>query len=303
MRAMRCQVPRTFCRALRASLPAFTIFCALSHTARSDWTLATSAALRHDDNVGNARDSASQIADSSAAANVSLLQLLAVGTGFSVAAGAGVSGEVYDHLSGLNNASLEGVLSLKRKWGLGAFAPWVRAGVSIGRIDYNDDYRNATIYRASLEAGKRIDERWNFWAKFDFERRRATPAENELYGVSNDAFSQDGRSFHAGLQYSLSPRVTLSLGGLSRHGDVVSTTQASAYIFANSKAVAPDPTFGPGAYAYRLNGATLGARLAVEYSLTAHSLIGCGFQRLETHAEGGNNYADSMPELTWNYRF
>jgi hypothetical protein len=41
----------------------------------------------------------------------------------------------------------------------------------------------------------------------------------------------------------------------------------------------------------------------VEYSLNAHNLIGCGFQRLETHAEGGNRYADSMPELTWNYRF
>lgn len=299
---MRCQVPRRFCRALRASLPAFCIFCALAHTARSDWTLATSAALRHDDNVSNARD-ADQIADSSAAASVSLLQLMAVGTGFSVAGGAAVSGEIYDHLSGLNNASLEGVLSLRKKWGLGALAPWVRAGVSVGRIDYDDNYRNATIYRGSLEAGKRIDERWNFWAKYAFESRRATPAEAELYGVSSDAFSQDSRSFHAGLQYSLSPRVTLSLGGLVRHGDVVSTTQANAYIFANSKAVAPDPTFGPGAYAYRLNGTTIGAKLAVEYSLSAHSLLGCGFQRLQTRAEGGHDYADSMPELTWNYRF
>ena len=212
MPAMRCQVPRTICRALRASLPAFSIFCALAHTARSDWTLATSAALRHDDNVGNARDHASQIADSDAAATASLLQLMAVGTGFSVAAGAAASGEIYDHLSGLNNASLEGVLSLRKKWGLGAFAPWVRAGVSIGRIDYEDGYRNATIYRASLEGGKRIDERWNFWAKYDFESRRATPAQAELYGVSSDAFSQDGRSFHAGLQYALSPRVDFEHG-------------------------------------------------------------------------------------------
>jgi hypothetical protein len=32
-------------------------------------------------------------------------------------------------------------------------------------------------------------------------------------------------------------------------------------------------------------------------------LIGCGFQRLETHAQGGNNYSDSLSELTWIYRF
>jgi hypothetical protein len=300
---MRCQVPRTLCRALRASLPAFTIFCALSHTARSDWTLATSAAVRHDDNVGNAQDHASQVADSNAAASVSLLQLMPAGAGFSVAAGADVSGQIYDHLSGLNNASVDGALSLKKKWGLGAFAPWVRAGISIGRAAFDDGYRDATLYRASLEAGKRIDERWNLWAEYAFERRRAEPVQAEIYGVSGDVFSQQGRSFHAGFQYSWSERITLSLATLLRHGDVVSTTQASAYLFANSKAVAPDPTFGPEAYAYRLDGTTFGARLAAEYSLTAHSLIGCGFQRLETHAQGSNNYTDSVPELTWNYRF
>jgi hypothetical protein len=300
---MRCQVPRTFCRALRASLPAFTILCALAHTARSDWTLATSAAVRRDDNVGNAQDHASRIEDSNAAASLSLLKLMPAGAGFSVAAGADLSGQIYDHLSGLNNASLDGALSLKKKWGLGAFAPWVRAGISIGRVAFDDGYRDATLYRASLEAGKRIDERWNLWAKYAFERSRAEPVEAEFYGISGDVFSQQGRSFQAGFQYSWSERITLSLATLLRHGDVVSTTQAGAYIFANAKAAAPDPTFGPEAYAYRLDGTTFGARLAAEYSLTAHSLIGCGFQRLETHAQGGNNYTDSVPELTWNYRF
>ena len=108
----------------------------------------------------------------------------------------------------------------------------------------------------------------------------------------------------ANAEYSLSERFSISLGSLLRHGDVVSTTQTAEYYFyAISKAVAPDPTFGPGAYAYRINGTTYGARLGAAYSLTAHSLIGCGFQRLETHAQGGNNYTDSMPQLTWNYRF
>jgi hypothetical protein len=121
--------------------------------------------------------------------------------------------------------------------------------------------------------------------------------------VSTDAFSQSGRSFKAGVQYSWNERLSLSLGSLLRHGDVVSTAQPQAGIYANSQAVAPDPTFGPGAYAYRLVGTTFGARLGVEYSLTAHSLIGCGFQRLDTHARGGGNYGNSVPDLTWNYQF
>jgi hypothetical protein len=298
---MRCQVPRTFSGAIRASLPVLLALCAVAHTAHGDWTVATSAAVSHDDNVGNARNSASIVQDSSAGATVSLLQLIQLGENYSIAAGGNLSGRVYEHLSGLNDASLEGVLSLKRKWGLGAFAPWARVGISLGRAHYADDYRSATVYRASLEVGKRIDERFSMWANYGFERRRATPV--EFYGESEDVFSQSGRSLKVGMQYSLSTRLSLSLGSLWRQGDVVSTTAPGTDLYANYKAWASDPTFGVGAYAYRLDGTTYGARLGVEYSLSAHNLIGGGFQRLETHAQGGNNYGDSMPELTWNYRF
>jgi len=300
---MRCQVPRTFSGAIRASLPAFLAFCAVSHTAHGDWTVATSAALSHDNNVSNAHSYASVVEDSSAAATVSVLQLMQVGENTSLAAGGNLSGQAYERLSGLNEASLEGVLSLKRKWGLGAFAPWARAGISLGRADYADGYRSATIYRASLEVGKRFDERVSLWANYGFEHRRASPTQAEFYGVSGDVFSQNGRALKAALQYSLNARISLGLGSLWRHGDVVSTTAAGTYLYANYKAVAPDPTFGAGAYAYKLNGTTYGARLGVDYSLSAHSLIGCGFQRLETHAQGGNNYSDSVPQLTWTYRF
>ena len=298
---MRCQVPRTFSGAIRASLPAFLAFCALPHTAHGDWTVATSAALSHDNNVGNAHNYASVVEDSSAAATVSLLQLIQLGENYSFVAGGNLSGRAYERLSGLNDASLEGVLSLKRKWGLGAFAPWARVGISLGRADYADDYRSATVYRASLEVGKRIDERFSLWASYGFERRRATPV--EFYGQSEDVFSQSGRSLKVGMQYSLSARLFLSLGSLWRQGDVVATTAPGTDLYANYKAWAPDPTFGVGAYAYRLDGTTYGARLGVEYSLSAHSLIGGGFQRLGTHAQGGNNYGDSVSELTWNYRF
>jgi hypothetical protein len=290
-------------RPIRASLSALLVFCAATHTARSDWILAASAALNHDNNVGNTENTASVVADSRADASLSLLQQVPLGDGFSLAAGGDLSGQLYDHLSGLNNASVDGILSLKKKWGLGAFAPWSRVGIQVGRVDYDDRYRDATLYSVSLEAGARLDERWNLWAKYAFERRRAAPAESDIYGVSSDVFSQRGRSFKVGVQYSLSERLSLSFGSLLRRGDVISTTQPGEDIFANAKAVAPDPTFGPDAYAYRLMGTTLGARLGLEYSLTARSLIGFGFQRLDTHARGGNNYGDSMPELTWNYQF
>ncbi len=301
---MRCSSLRTFCKATRASLPALLILCAAAHTARGDWTVATAAALSHDDNVSNAASHADMVSDSSASATVSLLQLIPVGESYSLAAGGGLSGQIYDHLTGLRNASIDGLLTLRKKWGYGAFATWTRAGISLRRSNYQDSYRDATIYTASLELGRRLDERWNLWAKYAFEHRAAAPGAAGYPGISNDAFSQRGRSFTGNAQYSLSERFSVSLGSLLRHGDVVSTTHAPGYsIYVNSKAIAPDPAFGAGAYAYRLNGTSFGVTLGAEYSLTVHSVIAFGFQRLQTHARGGNDYTDSMPELTYNYRF
>jgi hypothetical protein len=286
-------------------VPALLVFCAASHTARSDWVVATAASLSHDDNVGDARDYSDLVSDFSTSGTLSALQLIPVGESYSLIAGGDLSGQLYDHLSGLRNASIDGLLSLKKKWGLGALAAWSRAQVSAGRTDYQDGYRDVTIFRASLEMGKRIDERWNLAVKYAFERRAATPGAGEIYGVSSDAFSQTGRNFTANAQYALSDRWSLTLGSLLRHGDVVSTTLSEGryYPFADFRAAAPDPTFGPAAYAYRLEGTTYGVRLGADYSLTDHSLIGCGFQRFDTHARGGNNYTNSVPQLTWTYQF
>ncbi len=302
---MHCQGPRTFHKATPASAGALLVLCVACHTARSDWVVATAASLSHDDNVGDAHNHSDMVPDSSTSATLSAFDLLPVGRSLSLVAGSELSGQVYDRLDGLRNASIDGLLSLKKKWGIGAFAAWSRAQVSAARSDYEDGYRNVTIYRASLEMGKRLDERWNLAAGYNFERRAAAPGASEIYGVSNDAFSQTGRSFTANAQYALSDRMSLSLGSLLRHGDVISTalTAGHYYPLTDLKAAAPDPAFGPTAYAYRLDGTTYGIKLGANYSLTDHSLIGGAFQRFDTHARGGNNYTNSVPQLTWNYQF
>jgi hypothetical protein len=285
-----------------APLTVLVIFCAAPVTALADWTLGAAASVSHDDNVGNAQNYDDKVSDYAATANISLFQLIPLGD-FSLSVGGDLAGEAYDRLTGLNNASIDASVSLKKKWGLGAFAPWARAQLSLGRADYQDVYRDATIARASLELGKRLDERLNLTVKYFFERRAATAGEELLPGLSSDVFSQNGHNFLANAEYALSERISLNLGTLLRHGDVVSTTLSPGYgIYESSSAVADDPTFGPNAYAYKLTGTTYGVRLGAEFSVTVHSSIGLGFQRLETHAQGGNNYSNSMPEVTWNYR-
>jgi hypothetical protein len=286
------------------SLTALVILAAAPAAARADWSLASAAGLNHDDNVGNAQAASDIVQDYAVNARLSLYQLIALSGDLSLALGGDLAGEAYDQLDGLNSATIEGAVSLKKKWGLGAFAPWARAQISLGRAAYQDGYRDATLYRASLELGKRIDERWNLGARYSFERSAASPAPEVVPGRSGDAFSLDGNNLAATLEFALSERISLTAGALWRHGDVTSTSLVPwEYLYVAATAVAEDPTFGPNAYAYRLTGTTYGVKLGAEFFVSAHSSIGCGFERLETRAEGGNNYLKSVPEITWNYRF
>jgi len=90
---------------------------------------------------------------------------------------------------------------------------------------------------------------------------------------------------------------------LGRRGDVVSTTAPNPQIFYASRALADDSAFGADEYAYRIFGSTYGFRAGINYAPTAHSLLGLEFKRLQTHAEGGNDYTKSVPQITWDYSF
>jgi hypothetical protein len=299
MRAVR----RHISAATPSAFALLIVLGAIPYTARSDWTLGAGATLRHDNNVGNARAASDIVADSSIGARLSIFQLFPLDDSYSVTLGSDLSGESFHRLTGLNNASLDGELALKKKWGLGAFAPWARAGVSVGRLNYDDSYRNAWDYRAALASGRRVDERWNLWAEYAFERRAARAQMPEEPGLSGDAYSQNSHNVGLNLEYSLSANTFSTVGLLARRGDVVTTSGDGAKIYYDSRALAADPAFGPDAYAYKLTGTTYGFRVRINYSPTPHSLLGCGFERLDTRADGGNNYTKSLAEITWDYGF
>jgi hypothetical protein len=272
--------------------------------AHSDWTLGAEAGVRHDNNVGNAQLSPDQVADTTLDARLSIFRLFPLADGYSLTIGGDLGGEAYHKLTGLNDVSLEGVFALKKKWGLGAYAPWARAAATVARVSYDDSYRNAWDYRAILASGRRIDERWNLWAEYSYDSQDAKSLPPEVPGLSGDAYSQSSQNLTATVEFSVTESVFLSLGLLGRHGDVVSTTlEPNSMTYYASRALAADPAFGSYAYAYRLTGTTRGARAGISFSATAHSLFGCTFERLDTRAAGGNEYAKSVAEITWNYSF
>ena len=286
-----------------AAVAVLILLVAAPDTARCDWTLGADAQARHDNNVGNADYPADKVEDSVIGAHLSLYQVMAVGEGYTLSAGGDLGGETFHRIEGLSNASLGAGLALKKKWGLGALAPWIRAGAWIGRSDYRDNYRNASIYRATLAAGRRIDDQWNLWIDYAFERRAANTQEQQEPGISGDAYSQESHRVTANVEYALNETVSLDASLSVRRGDVVSTTLSEYGIYDAARAIAEDPAFGPDAYAYKLFGTTYGFRVGVSYSVTPHTLLECGFQRFDTRAEGGNGYTKSMPQISWSYRY
>ena len=274
------------------------------YAARGDWNVGAEASVMHDNNVGNAESYSDIVSDTIVGATLSVFQLFPIGEGYSLTVGANLNGEHYNLLTGLSNATAGASVALKKKWGLGAFAPWARAEFSVAHSDYNDDYRNASIYRGSLAAGRRIDERWNLWAEYSYERRNAASQPEEVPGISGDAFSESSNNLSLHVEYSVYTNTYLNVAAIFRHGDFVSTQEEGSYQILNSaRAIAEDPAFGEEDYAYRLTGTTIGFKAGVNYSPTAHSLVGIDFRRFDTRAYGGNDYAKSIVEITADYAF
>jgi len=274
----------------------------LPPAANADWAVSAAAQARYDDNVGNAQNYDDKLSDEIIGAALSAYQVLPLSSVYLLTAGGDLSGEWFDHLSGLRNASVDAMLSLKRKWGLGAFAPWARATVSVGRSESDASYRDYTAYRTSLAAGKRFDERWNVWAEYSFEHRAAAAGDDVEPGISANAFTQNGHRLAVSMEYTMSSKLYIDLGVFARRGDVVSTVQSDESIYTGARAVEDDPALGKDAYAYRVIGNTYGIRPAVSYALTEHSLLSLAYLRAHTYAQSAD-YVKSVTELAWSYRF
>jgi hypothetical protein len=268
----------------------------------ADWSISAAAQTRYDDNVGNARSDDDKVSDEVFGAAVSAFQTWVLGEAYTLSAGGDLSGEWFDHLHGLRNASVDGAVSLKKKWGLGAFAPWSRAALSVGRSDFDASYRDFTNYRAAVASGKRIDQRLNVWVEYSFEHRTAAAGAIAEPGFSADAFTQNGHRFAATMEYSASARILLSLGAFARRGDVVSTVQSDDAIYDRARAAERDPALGADAYAFRVLGNTYGARIGAGFVLTEHSLLACNYLRARSYAAGAD-YLKSVAEISWSYRY
>jgi hypothetical protein len=230
-------------------------------------------------------------------------RFLPLADGLTLRATLDASGDVYSHYSGLNNATLGGSLSLRRKFGLGAFAPWIAASGSGARLQYNDSMRDGWRYDLGASTGKRLTPGWDIEAYYKYEHRTADDEFPVVPGISGDVFDLQGHQMGVRTDYALTERLTMSAGFDYRRGDVVSTTLRNFTIFVNSDAIALDPVFGPDAVAYRLPAQTRAFRLGFSYALGPANSLNAAVERWISRAAAGLDYYNTLVGASYVHAF
>lgn len=295
--------PAIFIPIHRVASAILVLFC--STVGAEEWITRAEVGVRHDGNLNNSPFATDILLGRSMSAAVSTYTSFPLSVGEDLDFGGEFQSEVFDHYSGINNQSLGAHLAWRKKWGLGAFAPWTGIEWSSTRLNFNNSIRNGWRHQLTPSFGQRLNEQWNLRGDYLLEWRTAKSLEPDVPGISGDVFSQVSQSLILNAEYAWSNKLLLAFGYLIRHGDVVASVREhpGTNIVESAEAIAADPVFGEGFYSYRLAGTTLGPSLDAIAVLSSKWLMTLSIQHLGTHGAGDNNYSKSLASVNWRYDF
>ncbi|MEQ1598041.1 MAG: hypothetical protein ABL880_01610 [Methylotenera sp.] len=280
------------------------ILCGAAH---AEGFLTLEGKLKYDSNLSQARFSQDQVSDMATAINVTAGKYFQLSDYNSLTVTGDLGGEIYNTYHGMNNVSLGGSTTLKRKWGLGLYQPWTAFTLSTTRLDYNNDVRDGWLHKVMFSGGKRISEHWDIWADISLQKRTQDNDNVIEPGLSGSPFDLLNKVATLDAVYAFSENTFLMLGYQWRRGDVVATAITESPIHAVfdpvTTAETADNAFGVEGEAYRLRGTTHTFGAKVNTTINQNYVLGIEYQRYITHGGNGNNYYKSMPALTLSYHF
>lgn len=210
-----------------------------------------------DDNVSRALSVSDKKADFFYGAAASAGQYLPLTDSASLALTGDFRSDVYTQYGGLNQYSLGATASLKEKFGLGVYAPWVSLSGSARHADYQSAIRDSWFYNVGITLGKRLSEKWDVQLEYSYLRRLAdrTPATfeyDEKY-FSGAVFDQANHGLKLSAAYSCDDKTSLTASYAFRSGDAFSTNSMTDAIGDIAKAAIPDRAFGANRIAWTVS--------------------------------------------------
>ncbi len=200
------------------------------------------------------------------------------------------AGDLFTKYERLNTVSGKISTGIKNKMGLGAYAPWVTLYGSAGILSSEESIRNSYITTAGLSTGKRLHERVDLHAGYEYEHRSA----------QNFLFTQNNSRFHANLNLSLTESTRFSAGYALRRGDIVTYYLDEYY--------SPTPgeirlnTFNIPMTAERVRATTHSISLTAIYALTGTVTVNATGERRET-VSSDNSYPNNIISIGIFYSY
>jgi hypothetical protein len=261
-----------------------------TEAAVAEWTVDGGANLLYENNLSHAYDKADRKADFSVEPFISAGHHYQLTDYSRISLTGECEGDIFTRYERLNTISGKLKASLTYKMGLGGYAPWVTLYGSGGALSSVESIRDSFITTAGLSLGKRLHERIDLQAGYEYEHRAARTF----------LFTQDNNKIHANLDFLLTATTSLSVGYALRRGDI-----ATYYLDAE---YSPSPgevrlnTFTTPMTAERLRATTHVFSLTALFALTDNASVSITGERRET-VSNGRSYPSDAVRLGVSYSY
>ncbi|HEV8616580.1 MAG TPA: hypothetical protein VGU22_13915 [Methylomirabilota bacterium] len=248
-----------------------TVLCALLLThaaaARAEWVIDAGGDIVYEDNLTRATSRADRRSDIALSPALAIGHYSQLADATSLLVTADFKGSLYPRFERLSNISSTLTLGVRQKFGLGAFAPWLRVFAAGGAIDYGENLRDSVIVDTGVQVGKRLSERFDVQAGYTYERLDAR----------SRVFDQESHTLALEGGIGITDALQLTLGYAVRWGDLVvhRTPAPGAAQTSHTRVV---NTFDTPLEAVRIDATTHIVSAAVSYALTPRAAVTLGYE-------------------------
>jgi hypothetical protein len=300
VRSSRLHKVKRHLRFLGLWVPCFIFF---EHAAFSaDVFTEAKGFMSWDSNVSRAQLTGDIVSDRSHGLFGSIGSRWDVGTGGSILLSADGEGTGHLRYSGLDETKLAIKAQSRYKFGLGGEAPWIGATASIFRSWHPVSLRDQYGADLTVTIGKRWSDRLTTAIAATRDIRHQAEDIPRLAAFDTNVYDGTGTTIFGDLSFALNPRWILNGNLGQREGAVVSTTRRNFAIFSASTAIAPDQTFGPDFFGYRVQGRTTSSNLGLTWLLGESLALQATYGQDSTHANGNLDYDTRSVALNLIYQ-
>lgn len=284
------------------------LYCALTLStsqARSEWGFDATGGFAYDDNLSNGFEADDRKADTAAVVDLSAGLYEPLGASTALGLSLLARSDAYFRYTGLSNVGLGARAQLRTKFGLGPKAPWLAIAAQGVYHSYQYKYQDGWQYEAGATLGMQLNERWSLRGTIRYDAYVADQTQPPLIPTMvGSPYDVYGWNFGAQTTFLATAADRLSLSYTWRTGTVTSVTQPDEEILEYSDRAAPDPVFGSGGIAYRINANTQTISLAWSHTLGRRTAINLvyAYRRSQAESDLGQYYANLI-SVTFTYSY